>query len=749
MMKLSFTKKIRILLGILILLGSFFFPFPPNQASAQSAGTACTTEGGASGYWRYVAGTLTCDTSLAGSLVGSNVTRAAKTIDDSAWAVTVLKSGMMALANIILQMVGSLLALAGILLNGAVEISVQKMSVFVNNTPAITTAWTVIRDVSNIIILFILLFSAIGTILRTDQLVPKSSLAKIIIAALLINFSMFFTKVIIDVSNVATLAIYNEIASADQTRPANPGGVELYGISGAFMQGLQLQTSYKKILAESKNPNFETHIFQQMIFGIIIILIATFVLLTAAIMLIVRFGILIMLLITSPIGLVGGLIPKMAKYKDQWWSTLLGQAFFAPVLLLFLLISVSIIKSINASATLHLDLGTQTGVGAVFNFFGGGIAMAIQYCLTIFFLIFSITIAKSIAGSAGAGVTKWASQKAGSLAFGTTAAVGQRTIGRFGASFSDENSRLGRFAKGMAASNSLISKSIGTGLIAGGDKFKKASFDIRNVGAVNGLDAGKGTKGGYEGWFKEQKKKEEEREKNIGGENRQTQAAVREATKRELVAKETLRRIPLSDANARREAEYTLMQASKRKKELEDQSKVERAESRLNVGQREQQFARTAQGLTKLESLWTTVVNPANRAAAKTLEDNARKELNKLNKDKNKKRVEEIKAEKEKLQTKAQEWGVEYKKDDDEIVVKEELPGSKTLQENYERLKREEQVLTKSVKSAEEEEAKKKAKETLEGAIKGIEEDKPQKEKKGDDGATRPEGGGEGEDKKE
>ncbi len=490
-MFLLFFKRIGILLGILLLLGSF--AFSPNQVLAQTAGTPCTTENGASGYWRYVAGTLRCDDSLIGNVVGSQTSKAAKTIDDSSWAVTVLKSGMTFLANIILSLVGSLLTLAGILLNGAVEITVIKMSAFVNHTPAITTAWTVIRDVSNIIILFILLFSAIGTILRTDQLVPKSSLAKIIIAALLINFSMFFTKVIIDVSNVATLAIYNEISSADATRPANLEDAQLYGISGAFMQGLQLQTSYKKILAESKNPNFETHILQQMIFGIIIILIATFVLLMAAIMLIVRFGVLIMLLITSPIGLVGGLIPKMAKYKDLWWSTLLGQAFFAPVFMLFLLISVAIIKSIQTSATIgDANLHLETGVGKLFNFFGGtgDVAVAIQYALTIFFIVFSLTIAKSIAGSAGAGATKWASQKAGSLAFGGAAWAGANTFGRFGKSVADSGA-----LNSLARSSNPAKSFIGQNLIGVGDKFQKASFDVRGVKAVGDLGAGKAAKG--------------------------------------------------------------------------------------------------------------------------------------------------------------------------------------------------------------------------------------------------------------
>ena len=65
----------------------------------------------------------------------------------------------------------------------------------------IPMAWAVVRDLSNIFFILILLYIAIQTILGIGH-ETKKMIAKVVIIALLINFSMFFTKVVIDSSNI-------------------------------------------------------------------------------------------------------------------------------------------------------------------------------------------------------------------------------------------------------------------------------------------------------------------------------------------------------------------------------------------------------------------------------------------------------------------------------------------------------------------------------------------------------------------
>ena len=74
----------------------------------------------------------------------------------------------------------------------------------------------VTRDLANMFFIFILLYIAIATILEIAAYNAKALLARLIIVALLLNFSLFFTRVIIDASNIWGSAFYDRISSASK-----------------------------------------------------------------------------------------------------------------------------------------------------------------------------------------------------------------------------------------------------------------------------------------------------------------------------------------------------------------------------------------------------------------------------------------------------------------------------------------------------------------------------------------------------
>src|SRR3989344_1416303 len=101
-----------------------------------------------------------------------------------------------------------LTGLAGIILNAVIYYTIVDIA---NNYSRITTineAWSVIRDLANMSFIFVLLYAAIKTILGTGS-DTKNLIVKIIVVAILINFSLFFTKVVIDASNVLAIAFYD------------------------------------------------------------------------------------------------------------------------------------------------------------------------------------------------------------------------------------------------------------------------------------------------------------------------------------------------------------------------------------------------------------------------------------------------------------------------------------------------------------------------------------------------------------
>ena len=307
-----------------------------------------------------------------------------------------LKDGAAWMANTMLSICGLALWAAGVFLNNVVNYTVIKMADTVSNIGTLTMAWGVIRDIANIGFIFALLFIGIATILRLENYGARRLLAGLIIGALLINFSLFFTKVVIDSSNILAYQFYQKMALPNCSQTFCDGG-----LSDKFMGALKLTTVYKAggntntaALSSTGKPVSTESILVVGIFGSIFILISAFVFFAAAILLAIRFVVLIFLMILAPIGIAGLILPVTAKYAKKWWSTLFAQAFFAPAYLLLTYISLLLIGGIP---TKNVDYATA--------FIGGDgstlFSTILNFIIVIAFMVFSLKVAKDI-GAYGA-----------------------------------------------------------------------------------------------------------------------------------------------------------------------------------------------------------------------------------------------------------------------------------------------------------------------------------------------------------
>src|SRR3989338_7596079 len=71
--------------------------------------------------------------------------------------------------------------------------------------------WRVVRDFANIFFILILLYAAFQIMLDLGHGGGKKIIASVILIALLVNFSLFFTKIVIDSSNIVGLIFFNRI----------------------------------------------------------------------------------------------------------------------------------------------------------------------------------------------------------------------------------------------------------------------------------------------------------------------------------------------------------------------------------------------------------------------------------------------------------------------------------------------------------------------------------------------------------
>lgn len=316
-------------------------------------------------------------------------------------------------ANASLEVTSFGVQLSGWVLDKSIDYSIYKISGFVKGTgpgdSAIQSAWKTIRDIANISFIFILLYLSIITILRADTSETKSVLGKIIVAAILINFSLFFTNVIIDASNVTTLYFYNSAVSGIK------GGSQAIGISGVMMDKMRLPTVYninnQEVVGvttapgtvvgsvDEKDPTLTwSGILIVGIFGSILFLITSFVFLAAAFLFLIRFVTLLFLIILSPIAFAAHILPGTKKYATQWWEKLFTQALFAPAFMILLAISLSIITSFTSKV--GQNFGAALASAGVTE---GSSDLFVNFFIVIFFLIATILTSSSL-GAGGAKV---------------------------------------------------------------------------------------------------------------------------------------------------------------------------------------------------------------------------------------------------------------------------------------------------------------------------------------------------------
>ena len=410
------------------------------------------------------------------------------------------------LSLMILRLASLLTGLAGLILNYVVWFTVVDMSNKIAEIGTIDVAWKTIRDIANMGFIFVLLYAAIRTILGIGS-DTKKLIVNIVVVAILINFSLFFTKVVIDASNVLAITFYDVIAPGALTMTATTG------LSNSLMRPLKIESLWN-------NPNIANLEGEKLIIigvmGTIVSLIAAFVFFAVAIMFVIRFVVLIFVLILSPLAFMGFILPQLNKYKDQWLDALLGQAFFAPIYFMLTLIVIAVSRGLltgagggmaggNMATALLGPVGSDGNT--VLKPTPTSIAIVVNFIIVIALLIASLISAKGWANKAGpgvAGLTKWATGAAGGATLGMAGRFGRGTVGRAGVAIGDSERLKERASKGgvggMAARLTL----------ATGRKTGEASFDVRGTSLGGPLEAGKAQKGGFAQVLKDKRKKEKE-----------------------------------------------------------------------------------------------------------------------------------------------------------------------------------------------------------------------------------------------
>ena len=241
---------------------------------------------------------------------------------------------------------------------------------------AINTAWTAFRDISNIIIIAFFTFIAINIILGTSEFGQKKLIARVLIVATLINFSLLFTKIIIDFSNYTATQFYNasikrnlDASGACPGSPGCPGNsTALDGIGDRLVNYMGISSvggAIEQIAAKGEKGGKEdiTAMVVYALFSIAILFGAAMVLFYGSFILASRAILLIFLMITASLAFASHLLPdSYANGKpgwDMWWRSLIESAVLAPILMLFLWATLAMAKALQTPTSTLGDLANH------------------------------------------------------------------------------------------------------------------------------------------------------------------------------------------------------------------------------------------------------------------------------------------------------------------------------------------------------------------------------------------------------
>jgi len=210
-------------------------------------------------------------------------------------------------------------------------IGVASYNNFVNET-AIVNAWKIVRDIANMFFVVVFLVIAIGTILGIGSYSYKKALPRLLLMAVLINFSRTIAGVIIDFGQVVMLTFVNAFHDT---------------AAGNFINGLGLNDVWKVNMSVGERVSQFAELVFSYFLAALVVIVAFVVMVVMLVVLVFRIVMLWMLLAISPLAFFAWAVPgkTFSGYFDRWWKMFVGNVISGPLLAFFLWLALTVMAT--------------------------------------------------------------------------------------------------------------------------------------------------------------------------------------------------------------------------------------------------------------------------------------------------------------------------------------------------------------------------------------------------------------------
>ena len=348
----------------------------------------------------------------------------------------------------------------------------------------VSKAWGAVRDVANIFFIIALLYVAIKTILGLNVTDNKKLISAVIIVGLIINFSLFTTKVVIDGSNILAKIFYNNITStkADSTDAAIEAGGEKsisIGLIDKFNPQNIVMDAYKAGLG------LGYAIFLTLLL-MAVTLYTAYIFFSVALLFVARVVSLWISMIFSPIAFASYTVPfEIPGFgHKEWWKGLIENAFLAPLFIFFLYIIVMFTEFLTEITKYQSDPSLSDFTSTIRRL----MTMIIPFIIIVMLLTKAKKLAVKLSGDMGAIINK-VGAVAGGLALGAATGgagmLASSTIGKYAQNVAN-NDELRRVAA-EGDPNDPRAQGRAQRKLNRANYFANKSFDFRQTAAGKGL----------------------------------------------------------------------------------------------------------------------------------------------------------------------------------------------------------------------------------------------------------------------
>lgn len=280
--------------------------------------------------------------------------------------------------------------------SGKLLITIIGQGTFIQND-LVKQAWPFVQGIANLGFIFSLLYIALATTLRLESVSSSVQrlLPRLLIGALLVNFSLIIGGLLIDASRVVMAAEIQLIGG---------GEVKSDTLGARLLEQTKLYENVARLL--TINPVHgvpvpdQSNSWNELITAIMR---SVFILAAAASMAILGFGLferyiaLLILLIISPLAYLAVTLPQTSAYAKKWWDNFIKWVLYGPILLFFLIIIIRVQDS-NIAPVPNTDAILDSA------FYQHIVKFIIV--ITLFFV--SAKAAKQLGGAGSGAIVNWA-----------------------------------------------------------------------------------------------------------------------------------------------------------------------------------------------------------------------------------------------------------------------------------------------------------------------------------------------------